>query len=291
MLYWGASEKRGDIIRIRYTLLIMLLTIITILAACSGTEIEAAEAGKKQADEPIEAIALRKETEHFEFYCTEEDEKCLEDLASALEENYERITTDLQAELDFKVKGHIYKDIDTFHEATGMTGAPAWGVGSAFGNGIQMVSPLNPGPKHSRQSLMQVVVHEFTHVVISNITAMPPLWVHEGVAAYEAKQTQVLNGIEQLIRNDKVPSLEVMESYTTPELMEKNKVYPFSYTLVEYVINKYGLESLNAFIRSNSDYKGSFGVDKSEFEQGWNEYLNRSLSRKISAGGLIWKNL
>lgn len=258
--------------------LTILMCIMAILTACTNAEIDSAVINKSQEEQSDGSVELRKETGHFEFYCVESDEECLEDLAEALEENYLRITTELENDLDFKVKVHVYKDIDTFHKAIGQSAAPNWVVGAAYGNGIQMVSPLNPGGSHDYQSLIQVVVHEFTHVVINN-TVQPgtivPMWLHEGVAMYEAKQRNQLYKAGKWVKRNKIPSIDTLESYSSYESMDDNQIYPFSYTLVEYIINEYGIEKLNMFIRSPSDYSSAFGVDKDEFEQDWKDYLKR----------------
>lgn len=257
--------------------LVILMFTMVILSACTNAKTDAIVVNKSQVEESDDLIKLRKETEHFQFYCVESDAECLEDFAETLEENYFKITTDLKADLDFKVKVHVYKDIDTFHKSTGRTDAPDWVVGTAYGNGIQMVSPLNPGGIHSYESLIKVVVHEFTHVVINNIASpglMVPLWLHEGVAMYEAKQTDQLYEVGKWVKRNMIPQLDSLESYGTYDTMSENKVYPFSYTLIEYIINEYGIEKLNEFIRSPSDYNNAFGVDKDEFEQAWKDYLS-----------------
>ena len=255
---------------------------MAILSACTNTEIASEVIGKPQEEQSDESIELRKETGHFEFYCVESDEECLGDLAEALEENYLRITTELKADLDFKIKVNVYKDIDTFHKAIGQPGAPNWIVGTAYRNGIQMVSPLNPGGSHDYQSLIKVIVHEFTHVVINNTVqsgVIVPMWLNEGIAMYQAKQTDQLYGVEKWIKRDKVPSIDTLESYSSYESMEDNRIYQFSYTLVEYIISEYRIEKLNMFIRSPSDYNSAFGVDKEEFEQAWKDYLKRKYDK------------
>lgn len=256
--------------------LAILMCILVILPACTNVRTDVTEASKSQVEQSDDTIGLRKETEHFQFYCIESDAECLEDLAETLEENYSKITTDLKVDLDFKVKVHVYKDIDTFHKSTGRSDAPDWVVGAAYGNDIQMVSPLNPGGTHNYDSLIKVVVHEFTHVVINNIASsglMVPLWLHDGVAMYEAKQTDQLYEVGKWVKSNRIPSLDALESYGSYDTMSDNKVYPFSYTLVEYIINEYGIEKLNNLIRSPSDYSGAFKVDKNEFEQAWKVYL------------------
>jgi hypothetical protein len=256
--------------------LAILISILVILPACTNVSTDVAEVNKSQVGQSDDTIELRNETEHFQFYCVQSDAECLEDLAEALEENYSNITTDLKVDLDFKVKVHVYKDIDTFHKYTGRTDAPDWVVGTAYGNGIEMVSPLNPGGTHNYDSLIKVVVHEFTHVLINNITSsgiMVPLWLHEGVATYEAKQTDQLYELGKWVKRNKIPSLDTLESYSSYDTMSENKLYPFSYTIVEYIIDEYGIEKLNDFIRSPSEYSDAFGVNKNEFEQAWKEYL------------------
>lgn len=252
------------------------MSILVILPACTNVKNSAAEVNKLQLEQSADTTELRKETEHFQFYCAESDAECLKDLAETLEGNYSRITSDLNADLGFKVKVYLYKDINTFHKAIGQIDAPDWVVGAAFGNDIQMVSPLRPGRIHNYDSLIKVVVHEFTHVVIKNISSpevIIPQWLNEGVATYEAKQTDQLYGIGKLIRLDRIPSIETLESNSSYDAMSDNKLYQFSYTLAEFIINKYGIEKLNNFIRSPSDYSGILGVDNNDFEQAWKDYL------------------
>lgn len=118
--------------------IVVFLCIIAVLSACSNISNDSVEASKPQVEQSNESIELRKETEHFEFYCIKSDAECLEDLAGALEGNYSRITTDLNADLDFKVKVHVYKGIDAFHKAIGRTDAPSWVAGVYYENGIKM---------------------------------------------------------------------------------------------------------------------------------------------------------
>lgn len=111
-----------------------------------------------------ETMELRKETAHFGYYCRKADTRCLKDLAGSLEQNYVRITSDLEYEPDYKVKVYIYKDIKTFHQAIKMPFAPDWVIGSAVGNTVKMVSPINPGKVHNyahlcRPSTMNSYMH------------------------------------------------------------------------------------------------------------------------------------
>ncbi|MFC1737108.1 hypothetical protein ACFL1X_13405, partial [Candidatus Hydrogenedentota bacterium] len=51
--------------------------------------------------------------------------------------------------------------------------------------------------------------------------------------------------------------------------------YPFSYTIVEFIVNDLGYAKLLQFMGDPSDFEGVFGVSKKGFEQNWHEWLKR----------------
>lgn len=85
-----------------------------------------------------------------------------------LVKNYSRITSKLKYCPRHKIIVEIYPELKEFHEAIGYPEAPDWVVGFAGNGKIQMVSPLNPGPQHTYDSLIKAAVHEF-------INLTPPL--------------------------------------------------------------------------------------------------------------------
>ena len=223
-----------------------------------------------------EMMVLRKETAHFSYYCRKADEKCLKDLAASLEQNYARITSDLKYEPGHRVKVYVYKDLKTFRKAIGVPFAPDWVVGAAVDNTVKMVSPINPREMHRYAHFMKTVNHEFVHALLNEITTQTgniiPLWLHEGVAVYESKQAYMLKGIRQLVKDSRIPALDSITDYTSYDEMDENNAYTFSYTLVAYIIDKYGVEALEDFIRT-PDFQKVFGIDKAEFEKSWHKFL------------------
>lgn len=120
---------------------------------------------------------------------------------------------------------------------------------------------------------MQVVVHEFTHVMISEINSNLkniPLWLNEGTAAFEAKQmnNNIQNALRIKIQNNEIPSLFAMN---TENLSDGG--YAFSYTAVEYVVKNYGYNALIKLIKSPSDLQKILGCSNEEFEKRWKNYL------------------
>lgn len=189
-----------------------------------------------------------------------------------LDENYYRITDNLDVQLTEKVIIEIYPDIGAFHIAIGVPNAPDWMVGIVKEKKIYMVSPFNPGDVHSYGSMMQVIVHEFTHVVTSEVNSdfsKIPRWLSEGLAVYEAKQVPDGSNIKEIINMNAIPSLDKLNSN---EFVSAGG-YELSYTIVEYLVNEYGYETIVSFIKSPKSYKRIIGKSKLEFQNDWKDYL------------------
>jgi hypothetical protein len=217
------------------------------------------------------------ESNHFKFYSKEQDRDCINDLSDELEDNYTRIINDLHTSLNKKVDIYIFSDLNSYHKAINQPNAPSWVVGNAVSgsNTIQMVNPSNAdGRPYS--DFMQVIVHEFTHVCISNMNSNAnsiPIWLNEGVALFEAKQ---VNGNEQVFSNaksaNKFPTLKDLE--TDPYTFGNSSGYQFSYSIVDYIVKNYGYDKLVTLIKSPSNFEKILGVSKEDFQKKWIDNFN-----------------
>lgn len=219
-------------------------------------------------------IKLQIENENFKFYSVNKDRECLDDLSNVLKENYNKISNDLNIKLDEKVVIEIYPDISSFHNAIGVSNEANWVVGIGWDNQIKMLSPLNPGEEHTYDTLVQVLVHEFTHILISKINSdleSIPIWLNEGVATYEANQMNDngISFIKESLENNSVPSLSEMTSEGFVEVGG----YIFSYTIIEYIVENYGYDAVRSLIRNPANLENILGNNISDFEDTWNDYL------------------
>lgn len=207
-----------------------------------------------------------KNTKHFEIHYTKSDEACIDRVSKKLEENYERIVNDLNAENVPMITVSIYPNLEKFHEsiAAYVRNPQDWVVGiSTSSSNIQMVSPNNPGPSHNYNSIMQVAVHEFTHCVTYAIVksqSSSPNWLWDSIALYEAGQSRNFN-------RNKLP--------TIAKLKEKGNtyIYTFGYSLADYIISRWGIEEMRELVKSNGDIEKTLGISTEEFEKGWREYV------------------
>jgi hypothetical protein len=54
----------------------------------------------------------------------------------------------------------------------------------------------------------------------------------------------------------------------------------FTYALVDFIVNEYGLEALNHLIRSPDSLEDILGVNRSEFEKQWQQYMNQHYTNR-----------
>lgn len=220
-------------------------------------------------------LKQQRETEHFVFYCTDQDVKALDDLAEALEGCYERTTTDLGKAPSGKVKVNIYPDIDSFHNAMGRPNAPDWSVGEAKNGALHMTSPLNPGPAHDYDGMLQIAVHEFVHIII-NLFGNVPSYLHEGVACYEARQysyQEISEFVTNQMNNGQFPGLPNIEKFTS----SSPGMYVVSYAFVDFIARCYGFDAVVALLEGKSLAAATGRNDASMQNQSFNEFWFKTL--------------
>ncbi len=186
-------------------------------------------------------------SEHFEISYNLSDEKVVPDVQEYLEENYEKITTNLKQPLDETIQVKIFPDLKSLHNAIKVHGhffwwkgdVQDWVVGSASGGPIRIVSPLNPGnPGHTYEGILKVAVHEFTHIVASKINSNVNASIFsEGIALYEAHQDiNVSNDLTTILPN----SIEELFSWKNDNDFGASRVYTLGGSFVGFIIENYG---------------------------------------------------
>lgn len=221
--------------------------------------------------EKTDTIKLRKESEHFKYSSTKSDKEALDNLEENLESNYDRIAKDLNVTLDEKINVSIYPNINEFHKAIGIEDAEDWLVGVARNGEILMASPLNPGSVHTYDSLMSVIVHEYTHILVMNLNADTDTYLNEGIAVVEANQLD--NNTKYYLREtaklDKLQSIDEMKNnYSGLE-----QPYLLSGGFVDFIINDYGYDGIINLIKNPDDLERITGNTKENLEKSWKEYI------------------
>ncbi|QHT66245.1 hypothetical protein GXP67_06020 [Rhodocytophaga rosea] len=213
-------------------------------------------------------LSLTKQTDRFIYLYHPSDTSVIDSIASKLEANYERILSELKVKKLPAIEVRIYPGLEAYHSAINYPNAPAWMVGSAGINKFSIVSPQNAGPEHSYESVMEGVVHEFTHCVhiylLDNHLGVAKnndaRWLWEGVACYEANQF-VSPKILTYLTDGNYPTLEELNH------AQDGKVYQMGYLIIDFIKSKYGIKSLLKLITTNGDLAKVLHVSEKEFEQ------------------------
>jgi hypothetical protein len=223
---------------------------------------------------------LHHSNDYFDFYLQDKDKDALVDLEKTLNEYFIELTDIMQTTFADKIAVIIYPDIKEFHKAINFEDAPDWVVGAASKNELKMVSPLNSGNVHNYESLIKSIVHELCHAVVINMREQGqvglPKWLDEGFAFYYAKQlteeikNDILNGAKQ----SEIPSWEFLNNAGTVEFGDNNG-YIFSASIVEFLINIYGYDSIRKLILHPNSFENIFGLSEVELEKKWRNYITK----------------
>ncbi len=215
------------------------------------------------------ALQTCAETEHFVLYCIEVDQAVSEIIASQLEDDFERITAHLNHQPSAKIDVEIYPNLQSFHTAVNHQAGLEWFIGEAESGKIRMVTPLNPGPRHTFETVMQTAVHEFTHLIVDEMTDRNiPAWLDEGIATYESGQRQpqfVAARIEQ--------NLPGIADLNFNSGTDSNTAYAFSYTVIEFIMQEFGINYVVALVTNEGDFEETLNMSKTEFEQAWQAFI------------------
>jgi len=222
-------------------------------------------------------IPLRKSTDHFNFYCEEQDANSLDDFSQKLETNYVSVTSKLETAITSKIDVQIYKNLTSYHNAMGYPEMPDWASGSAVGKTlILMVSPNNAGLS-SYSDMLTNILHEFVHIVVNwKQSDRVANWLTEGCATYLSgqytRQTAIPNIKYTVNTFGYKPSLSFFE--TDPNFGGDNG-YPFSFTVVDFIVEKFGYHGLAEYT-GTQDFSVLGYNSKDEFQADWWAFLDKN---------------
>lgn len=215
-------------------------------------------------------------TQHFTFnFSRTIDRSKISDLSDALESSYLRISNELQTTPAENIETNIYAQRWRYVKAT-----KNWG---ASGN-IEGISKLHfIDQAWSEDDVKKIAVHEFTHTVVLKLLidqepqplpksfdqkfATFPTWLWEGISVYEAGQFVDPQTLPYL-SNTQYPNLSELNNR-----LKGGKIYTCGYTIVEYILSKYGRPKLIDLIKNYGDLKIVLGINEDQFCKDWHEFV------------------
>ncbi|WP_108995355.1 RNA polymerase sigma factor [Paenibacillus agaridevorans] len=210
---------------------------------------------------------------------SEEMEHVYRDLFGKLKGSVEELVKKFKHRPSEKVVIEIYPDLPAFHQATGEPGAPDWFMGTFEGNTLKIVSPLNPGPAHSYHSILQSTVHLYAMWLVKDINASAPKWICQGVGGYESKQMSpdfIIDSVKDTIVRGIVPTFRELNEDSFR--FEEMKGFQFTYLIVQFIVERYGMDALNRLVRDAEQFNEALGCSESELHGQWVTHLKKAAS-------------
>lgn len=224
-------------------------------------------------------------SQHFTFlFSNSIDSVKVETLAEALESNYSRIGNDLKTSPSNIIETNIYSKRWRYIKATGN-----WGASGSI-EGISKLHFIEQA--WGEKDAQKVAIHEFSHTITLKLLldqeippidsqafdqkfANFPVWLWESISVYEANQ---------FIDPKTLPFLSNGQYPTIPELnnrLKGGKIYECGYTIIEYILDKYGQDKLIELIKSYGDLEHVFSISYEQFSKEWygfikEKYINLS---------------
>ena len=211
-------------------------------------------------------------------------------LKPLLEESWATLT----AKYDFTPQGPILIELFNDYEdfAVRTSGLPDIGhlLGVCFGSVITLGSPRGHKPPGSI-NWQEVVWHEFAHVITLQMTNNKiPRWLSEGISVFEEKsgrpewgRRQEQELVEAVQENRIIGLNDLNESFSRAKSLEDlNFAYYEASLLVEFIVERYGFETLKTLIHRYVDqvktsdiFRTVFAVALEEFEGNFISWVNK----------------
>jgi hypothetical protein len=203
------------------------------------------------------------------------------ELMDACEEGLARLIQDIGTYPERPIKIYIYASTGDLRGA--MISSQEWTGGVAFTDfGIIAIS-ISPSELDWGK---KALVHELTHLVVRQATFSPygrlPLWLDEGLAMYnEGELDPVFRSyLEGAILEDELISVRSLCSPFSAYSEKASLSYAQSYSLVEYLLNNYGQDSmldLLALLKQGNTYDEAltevYGFDIDGLDACWRATL------------------
>lgn len=221
-----------------------------------------------------------KETEHFIMKYNKSDENVQNDILTNLENNYAQLTQNLQIEPKNKVTIKLYPTLSALQKYCNNVQGQSPDIAGFIDSdeSFAIVSPNDsPHISETYDNLIKVAIHEFTHILMLNLSKGLPIYLNEGLAAYQAGESDTVSLTIRYAMNKKngyfLPdNIQKLSSMTINE--QYGAVYDYGYTVIEFIVKQYGYDLLVNLLKSNGDIKSL--EEEEVFYKKWIDYLKEN---------------
>jgi len=221
----------------------------------------------------VDCVSFRETTSNYVGQYTKLQgyfgEKDLNEFLNYIDSRAQKIISKYNPEYSKPVSFMLYSSANIFHNAGFGRKGDDSSVGTGRNGKVYMVNPYC-SKVHDYDEMLQIGVHEFTHVITLDINSNMPTWLSEGIAMLEAGQGNRYGELKREAMQGKLPKFNTLG-------YDDNSVYKYSRSIAEFIIDTYSIDLMRALIK-NPNIKKVLNLTNEEFQNNWSEYLK---SRKI----------
>ncbi len=232
---------------------------------------------------------IKTESKSFDFFLYDGlYENDVKEIIQALEDNRQRIITDLKPELVPRAEIHIWDNRETWAKDNKLV---LWFHPNAGGyverNRVKFIILEETDITEHKNAVFQefhnmllnpinVAIHEYSHLITANIDKKNfkiPDWLWESIACYEAKTffdiSRITTDLDKIIQ-------------PFSKLDGDIGIYMVGYSIIEYIIKNWGESSIHKLVKNHGDTKQVLGIDQTELEEGFWEYIRQQFFTPVA---------
>jgi len=219
------------------------------------------------------------ENKQFLFYSVKADEQVAILLYEHAVKHIEQLSKDFDHEYDGQITIYVYPDVQSFHESINWIDAPDWVVGhiNPGQKFISLVSPNNPGPEHTYESMFGILRNNLSRVFVKNkYKHYIPRWLLDGVGFH--KSDWKMNVKNRLLKLQKagieLPTLGQLDEWDTAKF-DKIAGHSLSYSILEFMLEKWNWQTIYQLLEDPTSFELIFNMSQSQFRNEWIAFLDK----------------
>lgn len=226
----------------------------------------------------LAGLELYKETPQFRLYCAPLCRADAQDMLFCLEQYMHKISADFNHIYSETINVYIYPDLACLHRSIGWPDAPDWVIGSYDHHSMHTVCLCNPGPVHTRETVMVSRHVGLITLFIRDLYphhAVIPRWLHQGVGLYKAGYFSKESIIKLKDHLPNLPTLEQLEKIDKSDGAAFNALNGFlvSYALVGFIDQRWGWSVIRQLLQDYDKFEQILGMNKQQFRQQWLHFV------------------
>jgi RNA polymerase sigma-70 factor (ECF subfamily) len=218
-----------------------------------------------------------------------EFQRVTDDFMAILRKNFRRITSALNYTPEAKVTYEIYPDQEAllgrqYHTVKFTLGQ--------FGrlNLVKIISPLNPGPNHDYQTVLQYSLSLYAKALAQQMNPQIPVFLLYGIGEYigrEWSRNQVQAGIASVYKQLELPSIKYMRVMDPMKFM-RMRGRELSYTMLDFIVTRFGWDAFHRLLRDPVNLEAVLQRTPGQFELEWKQFMmERYMDAESCSSGIV----